>query len=91
VTNAVSPQKGFAVRVSTVFVALALVCMVLPLAMGWGVHDGGMALMYILFPVLSGMAAVASVVHLVKGRSLQGWLEAAVAVGLFGFAMVLFL
>ncbi len=87
-SGTVARRPGFEVRVSTVFIVLAILGLAIPIGMGWGAHDGGMPgiLAFVVFPWSAIIAVIAALVYLAKGRSVQSWLETAVAVGLAGFA-----
>jgi hypothetical protein len=93
VSESVAARPGFTIRVSTIFILLAILGIAIPVVTGWGGHDGGIRaiLAYAVFPWSAVIAAIASLVYLAKSRSRQSWLEAIVAVALVAFAGLIFL
>jgi hypothetical protein len=69
--------RAFQFLPSTLFILLATASIGIPVAIGWGGHDGGVPalLAYVLFPLSTILALVLSIVFFRRGRSLQGWIE----------------
>ena len=78
---------------STVFLVASALGVTIPIVTGWGAHDGGIRafLAYVLFPWCAGLALLASLVYLAVGRSIQGWVEFAVAAALSAWAARMFI
>ena len=93
-TETIRPSL-FVVRVSSVFLALSVVGLVLPAAFHWGPHDGGAIglglFRFIVFPWSAAIAAVAAVFYLFRSRSIQGWCELGLAATLLVVAGLFFL